>query len=204
MRKDFHKQSKSETIVGENDIEMEAKTDVETEEKTDEESNGKTDNKEEDATNGQMYEGFASDFWDAVNHSSVKGMEYFYNEGLHKHCFNASGETPLHIACRRGNIEIVSFLISKGVCVNTIASNASKNTPLIEAAHKGFYSIVKLLIDNKANLDYQNAYGDTAIHSAVYEDYFCVIQLLMEYGANDKLKNKNGNIPDQIWIHLPN
>jgi hypothetical protein len=42
--------------------------------------------------------------------------------------------TPLHVACSRGQVEVVRFLLDRGVCVSH--SEADGITPLLQAAHK--------------------------------------------------------------------
>ena len=151
------------------------------------------------STTGIIYKGLAIDFWNAVEKLCLNGVKFYYRELIHRDCVNSSGESPLHIVCRKGHLDIISFLLSSGFNVNIIANNSTRNTPLIEAAHNGYYSLVKLLIDSTADLDYQNAYGDTALHNAIYENHENVVELLINSGANDKLKNKNGNTANYIY-----
>ena len=83
------------------------------------------------------------------------------------------GETCLKTTLRcvsidnRSSLEILSFLLRRGVDV----SNARRNndvTLLMEAARHGSLRDVNLLIEHGANVDFQDQDGDTALHYAAH------------------------------------
>jgi ankyrin repeat protein len=69
------------------------------------------------------------------------------------------------------------------------------NTPLIEAATRGYTSVVKLLLDNGADVNGASQSGDTALHVAAQGGYDEVIRLLVARGANLDAKNRKGLTP---------
>jgi ankyrin repeat protein len=61
---------------------------------------------------------------------------------------NASGETPLNLACRHGNMDIVKALLASDA--NVTVTNASGWTPLHLACLKGHTDAVQALLANDA------------------------------------------------------
>lgn len=99
------------------------------------------------------------------------------------------GSYLLHVACYRGNLEIVKLLIEKGADVNIVAEDGS--TPLIQAG-KGDETgeIVRLLIDKGADVHAKNKLGTNAAFNAIFricssgdEGPYPVLDILREHGA---------------------
>lgn len=67
-----------------------------------------------------------------------------------------------------------------------------KDTALILAARKGFYPIVKMLIEAGANIDHQNVWGETALMCASYMDHTEIVKLLLLMGASKHLIDTDG------------
>lgn len=65
---------------------------------------------------------------------------------------------------------------------------------LVEASRKGNEEIVKLLLENKADVNYQDPanYLRTPLHAAICEDEFDIAVLLIAAGANLNIQDKNG------------
>ena len=70
-------------------------------------------------------------------------------------------------------------------------------TALHFAAQEGSLDISKLLLDNVARVDVQDAYGNTALNRAVFFSGGSgeLIRLLLEHGADRNLKNRKGISP---------
>ena len=56
--------------------------------------------------------------------------------------------------------------------------------------------ITRLLLENGAAIDIQNAFGETPLLFAVWKGHKEVVELLLKHGANPKLEN-NWGVP--IW-----
>ncbi|KAG4940490.1 hypothetical protein JHK87_044361 [Glycine soja] len=80
---------------------------------------------------------------------------------LEKGNINAGGFYALHRAARRGDLDAVTLLTSKGYDVN--APDGEDYTPLMLAAREGHASICELLISYGANCNAKNARGETAL-----------------------------------------
>ncbi|XP_076901024.1 uncharacterized protein LOC143555344 [Bidens hawaiensis] len=76
------------------------------------------------------------------------------------------GNTLLHSASRRGQTEVVKYLLESYDIVNSTDSQG--NTALHDAAYNGHLHVVKLLISSSPSLiTSTNNYGDTFLHTAV-------------------------------------
>ena len=60
-------------------------------------------------------------------------------------CWNKSWNTPLHVACRQGNLDIVRFLAIERRCEVNI-QNKNRETPLHIACDRGHFGIFKVLV----------------------------------------------------------
>ncbi|KAK9271944.1 hypothetical protein L1049_002311 [Liquidambar formosana] len=91
---------------------------------------------------------------------------------------NAGGFHALHCAARRGDLDAVRLLTSKGYDVNI--PDGDGYTPLMLAAREGRGSMCELLISCGADCDIKNARGETALSLArksggIRNDAECVI-----------------------------
>ncbi|XP_078074076.1 2-5A-dependent ribonuclease-like [Mustelus asterias] len=69
-------------------------------------------------------------------------------------------------------------------------------TALCLAVSKNHEGFVRLLLDNKANVNYQRPdYGWTPLLNAVQREYENIVDLLLKHGANPGLRKKNGATP---------
>ena len=74
---------------------------------------------------------------------------------------NTGGFYALHCAARRGDLDAVTLLTSKGFDVNV--PDGEDYTPLMLAAREGHTSLCKLLISYGAHCNAKNARGETAL-----------------------------------------
>lgn len=98
-----------------------------------------------------------------------------------------------------GNLEAVKQHIEAGTDIN-LKDQMSGSTPLITAATFGKESIVKALIDAKADLNVKNNDGSTALHAAAFFCNIEVVQMLIDAGADKTLKNNYGANPCESVI----
>jgi len=99
-----------------------------------------------------------------------------------------SGLHPLHLACREGNIEIVTFLLKKERSLETgIYVTQEEKPPMIQSMEQGNLEIMQLLLD-KGSRDANNTWmGKTYLFHA--DDLNCskaVKDLLIRNGADVK------------------
>ena len=95
---------------------------------------------------------------------------------------NDGGETPLIIACMKGNLTVAKLLIDAGADVNKALPNG--NTPLHFAAWAGNKFIGLDLIATDAQVNRQNENGETPLILAAREGNNEFVALLVEHQAN--------------------
>ncbi|EWC43892.1 hypothetical protein DRE_01244 [Drechslerella stenobrocha 248] len=92
---------------------------------------------------------------------------------------DGSGNTPLHLAAKSGNQDIVREFIDSGVPLNM--TSGSGRTALHCAAFKGFYDIIKLLKLAGADINIADGGGNTPLHLAAKKScLWASIQLIPE------------------------
>lgn len=77
---------------------------------------------------------------------------------------NKQGWAPLHYACSTGKLNVAEFLIANGAQVNALSPG--ETTPLMMAVSSGNDLLIKLLLDNGADIRMRNQEGFSAIDVA--------------------------------------
>lgn len=107
-------------------------------------------------------------------------------------------EKPLHTAASRGNEKMVKMLLRKmtglrralrGICL------WSANTALRLAVVREQEEVVRILIENGADVDSKHCYNFTLLHYAVVSNNLPITSLLIENGANVSSINHMGRTP---------
>ena len=106
-----------------------------------------------------------------------------------------TGDTPLHKASQKGNIEIVKILLRAGASVDKTDNDGV--TPLFCAAEHGHIDVVKALLNEDANVNLENKYGDTPLSIAKKRNNAGVVKLILTKKAiKETLLHKN--LPEDI------
>jgi len=137
----------------------------------------------------------------AVLWGSVNVLEYLLEQGCRIDVTDELGQTPLLYAIERlsgdDSYEISLLLIRAGADVNKGDTSDNLFTPLHAACLAGHYSIVRLLIQNGADLERTDGRLNwTCLHWAVSGGNIKVIELLLEKGAT--ITKVNGVSPLDI------
>ncbi|KAF7664741.1 hypothetical protein LDENG_00166570 [Lucifuga dentata] len=111
-----------------------------------------------------------------------------------------SGDTPLHIACRRGNLPCFSVITQHchSEHLNTVmaACNYQGQNCLHIASIYGFLSLVENLVVLGADIDAEElCNGRSALHLAVDQQNFPLVKLLLKKGADPNHLTYGGHSP---------
>lgn len=94
-----------------------------------------------------------------------------------------NGYTPLFLASREGNADIVAALLKAGADAKAVSTTGS--TPLMLAASSGNVEAVRLLLEGGADINAkEHARGQTALMFAAAYNRIDAIRLLAKHGAN--------------------
>jgi ankyrin repeat protein len=142
---------------------------------------------------------------------------------------NPDNPKAINEIIENGNVELLKYILRKGVSLNrqdylTTTLKYDENLSMVYyiinnrelfkvsqkeidealsiAVYKNNYRMVKYLLENGANSNYKNKYGNAPLHLVKdkNEDTFPVMQELLKHGADVNAKNRN----DQTALHRIN
>ena len=115
---------------------------------------------------------------------------------------NDIGYTCLNIACSRRHHHVVKTLIEKNKIPDIASLINKKNykgtSCLLDACIEGNCNIIKLLLQNGANVNIVDLNGNTPLHIASIYGKIDAVKLLLEYNANINKKNRGGFRPHEL------
>jgi ankyrin repeat protein len=127
-----------------------------------------------------------------------------YTQTFGGHTSLVDGYTPLMFSVKADRSKCTEILIKKNVNMDLQSKDSTKTTALIIAAEMGNLDGVKLLIENGAKINLQDATQRTALLASVMnsrEQSFEIIKYLVENGANINIQDIKGNTPLLDLIH---
>ncbi len=119
-------------------------------------------------------------------------VKMLISEGADVNAKNAAGDTPVHFAARSRNVgkDIIELLISKGANIN--AKNKNGQMPVDIAARSRREKIVKLFIDEGADV--------TTIHLAAYTGNLNKVRSFQKEGFVVDSKDEDGSTPFDMAV----
>jgi len=97
---------------------------------------------------------------------------------------DASGDTALRLAARRGHASCVQILLAAGADVDDTSAFVRPGwTPLHEAASAGWADCVQALLEAGAITEAENHDGWTPLHLAAHRGRPACVQALLTFGA---------------------
>ena len=105
------------------------------------------------------------------------------------------GDTPLHWACEKGEIDIVAACLEFNDIKAVDSQDKRSWTPLQHASGGGHTEIVKLLLDADAAVNSQNVHGWTPLMNASSEGHTETIKILLGADAALNIQNVDGDTP---------
>jgi ankyrin repeat protein len=111
------------------------------------------------------------------------------------------GQTAIYLAVRNMHLEVVKFLLAEGANVNFQGPRGTEQeTALSLAASIGSEIMVKLLVENGANLESKDGSGETPLWRAASNGHEAVVKLLVENGANLESRDNNLEQTPLSWV----
>ncbi|XP_046567998.1 serine/threonine-protein phosphatase 6 regulatory ankyrin repeat subunit A-like [Haliotis rubra] len=98
----------------------------------------------------------------------------------------------LHLACFRGHVEVVKYVLSQNAVDINSRGNSSK-TPVMDAGRNGHKDMVELLVQNGANLSLSDAHGDNILHYVCSGGHVEVLKYVLSRDTEDINRRGNGN-----------
>lgn len=95
-------------------------------------------------------------------------------------------------AVRLGELELVQFLLRRGILPDLREEGRQRRTALIVAAMHGHYPIVKLLLSYNVSINSTSIYNEHALMAACAAGQFNIAKLLLLNGALPNLQNTKG------------
>ncbi|TKS67349.1 BRCA1-associated RING domain protein 1 [Collichthys lucidus] len=113
---------------------------------------------------------------------------------------NHKGETLLHLAAIKGDVEAVKELLDQGVDPN-LKDNAGW-TPLHEACNLGHLAVVEVLVSSGALLNTPGYKNDSPLHDAVRNGHTAIVKVLLQHGASQHVLNLHGKRPADYAVSV--
>ncbi|TVY89821.1 Serine/threonine-protein phosphatase 6 regulatory ankyrin repeat subunit B [Lachnellula willkommii] len=135
-------------------------------------------------------------------HAAISGgftdiVKLLLDHGPNLECLNSDFETPLMLATTSKERKIMEMLVLKGANVNFRDSQWGY-TPFLKAAEHGFSDLIKLMIDNRANvndkLESKSQYTAVMLASTSHGESLATIKILVENGADVKTRTESPHV----------
>ncbi|XP_046559267.1 uncharacterized protein LOC124268339 [Haliotis rubra] len=96
---------------------------------------------------------------------------------------NKDGNTPVHLACQEGRIDVVDILLKRNADLTIL--NFDNCSPLhVWACKNGHIDTVKLLIEKGADVSAADGHGNTPLSWVCVTGHIDIVKLLIEKGAD--------------------
>ncbi len=112
--------------------------------------------------------------------------------------YTADGFTALGLACYFGQYEVAKYLIQEGADVNQPSQNGFNVYPIHSAAAGNYTDILRLLIENGAQVNVKQQAGSTPLHAAAQYGNLDMLIILLEHGADVNVRMEGGKLPADI------
>ena len=126
--------------------------------------------------------------WQPLHAAAYRGnliaIQFFIEEGkVNVSSTTSDGETPLLLASKEDNEEVIEYLIGKGANVNE--ADKDGKSPLWVASKYDNVNAMRMLIKNDADVEQANHVGGRPIHIAAFKGFLNAVKLLIEEGNAD-------------------
>ncbi|WPG99633.1 ankyrin repeat-containing domain protein [Acrodontium crateriforme] len=117
-------------------------------------------------------------------------VDYLLSQGADVHVTTNNGQTALHYAASKNNLDTARKLIAHKASARV--KDKRGQLPLHRAAAVGSVPMVKLLLDNRSPINATDADGSTALHHAIAEGHGDTAVVLLKAGAETDKRDGSG------------
>lgn len=142
----------------------------------------KKNSKKRFSRRNKTQEGGSQELIDAVAANNTNTVNNILTTEVDVNYTNNNGSTPLLVACRNGNLDIVRTLLDNGAIVNNPYSNYSA---LNNAAISGHIDVVSKLLDIGADPTWTDMFGRSIVQRVNTPDNQEMVNLLIDKGINN-------------------
>ncbi|XP_025831490.1 ankyrin repeat domain-containing protein 39 [Agrilus planipennis] len=138
---------------------------------------------------------FERGIWYAAQYGDHQRVQKLLRSGTDVDKRDAAGYTALHYAARNGFLDVCQLLIQNGADINAITKSGNA-TALHRACSAGKITVVKYLMEKKANCELQDNDGKTALHRAAESQNMDICKLLLDSCSSlNKIKDFKEKLP---------
>ncbi|XP_046574309.1 serine/threonine-protein phosphatase 6 regulatory ankyrin repeat subunit C-like isoform X2 [Haliotis rubra] len=124
-----------------------------------------------------------------------KVVDLLVSKGCNLSVVDDLGRNILHAACLSDNVDVVEYLLSRGIA-DIESKDKTGRTPVMYAAEQGNKKVVDLLVSKGCNLSVVDDLGRNILHAACLSDNVDLVEDLLSRGIADiESKDKNGATP---------
>ena len=146
---------------------------------------------------------FVKDMWDTIRQGDLEPVVALIEADRERLHMTTVFGTWLHFAASEGKLEIVKYLVSQGLDVNTRSESVSSAyTPINAAASNGQVEVVRYLLSCGAILDVSRGGQENPLFGAVLKGYVEVVKLLIDSGIDTKIKYTGKNMRNMDALAL--
>lgn len=139
----------------------------------------------------------------AAESNNLEMCNLLIENGADKDCLSKDGRTPLMEAARHGYVQILEFLVEKGVDVNK-ASLSNDATPLSLSCLYGQSDATKFLLDHGADPEHILKDNATCIIEASRNGSTECARLLLDYIGSNGTSNRLATVVSALELHFIN
>jgi len=143
-----------------------------------------------------------SNFSASIANGELETVASYINNGMPvDQPLNSNGVTPLMLAVRCGQLDVVTYLVEQGANCHLQLKDGS--TALLFAAQHDRYQIVQFLVAQGCSVNIENDQGHTPIIAAILNRNKVVARFLIENGATLSI-TKKGITPLKVAASIGN
>ncbi|MCA0174033.1 ankyrin repeat domain-containing protein, partial [Bacillus sp. RAR_GA_16] len=120
--------------------------------------------------------------YDLIKNGDIEKVKEIFNHDQGLLYFVTPFGTWLHVAARAGQLDMIKFLVHKGLDIN-VNEGVPKSAPIAQAAAEGEVSIVTYLLDIGAEIDVRDP-NRNPLFSAIYGGHLEVVECLVQSGID--------------------